>query len=214
MNCCASPIAAQFDHRLAERDLRRYRHGGPDPTTRLLLAELERWPLKDAEVLDIGGGIGVIGTELAGVLRLLIHVEAAPAYSAVARQALGERLGAARARFLEGDFVSIADTVPRADVVTLDRVVCCYPNANVLLERAAAKARRLFAFSYPRARWYVRLFVWLLNQGRRLAGNPYRGFVHAPQRMAEVLERAGLRHAGRSGTLAWIVDVYRRPDAA
>ena len=26
-----------------------------------------------------------------------------------------------------GDFVEIADQVPRADVVTLDKVICCYP---------------------------------------------------------------------------------------
>lgn len=216
MNCCpsAGPIAVQFDRRTAERDLRRYRRRGPDATTRLLLSELGRWPLEGATVLDIGGGIGVIGAELAGVLRRAIHVEAAPAYADVARRELGRRLGADRVRFLEGDFVSIADTVPRADVVTLDRVVCCYPDARGLLEHAAAKARRLLALSYPRARWYVRLVVWLQNQWRRVVGNPYRGFVHAPQRMAEELERAGLLHSGRRGTMVWVVDVYRRPDAA
>ncbi len=153
MNCCssASAIAVQFDRRIAERDLRRYRRRGPDSTTRLLLSELGRWPLRGAEVLDIGGGIGVIGMELASALRMAIHVEAAPAYLEVARRQLTQRLGADRARFLQGDFVSIADTVPRADVVTLDRVVCCYADASALLKQAAAKARRLLVFSYPRA---------------------------------------------------------------
>jgi magnesium-protoporphyrin O-methyltransferase len=215
MNCCpsASPVAVQFDRRIAERDLRRYRRRGPDSTTRLLLSELRRWPLAGAEVLDIGGGIGVIGVELASVLRSAIHVEAAPAYLDVARRELTQHLGADRARFLQGDFVSIADTVPRADVVTLDRVVCCYPDVSALLRQAAAKARRLLAFSYPRARWYVRLVVWLQNQWRQVTGNPYRGFVHPPRRMAEDLERAGLLHSSRCGTMTWIVDVYRRPDA-
>jgi len=214
MNCCpsASQIAFQFDRRVAERDLHRYRRRGPDPTTRLMLKELGRWPLHGTTLLDIGGGIGVLGAELAGVLGSTIHVEAAPAYQEVARRELEQRLGADRARFLEGDFVSIADTVPPVDVVTLDRVVCCYPDASALLGKAAAKAQRLLAFSYPRARWYVRLLVWLENLWRRVTGNPYRGFVHAPRRMGEELERAGLVHSGRRGTMAWIVDVYHRPN--
>jgi SAM-dependent methyltransferase len=216
MNCCSStgPITAQFDRRLAEQDLRRYRQRGPDPTTRLLLGELRRWSLGDAALLDVGGGIGVIGAELAGVVRSVIHLEAAPAYAAVARRELEQRLGVARVHFLEGDFVGMATAVPEVDVVTLDRVVCCYPDVDALLKAAAAKARRLLAFSYPRARWYVRLYVWVQNQYRRLGGNPYRGFVHAPARMAEVLKRAGLRRSSRRGTLAWIVDLYERPGSA
>jgi predicted TPR repeat methyltransferase len=212
MNCCANPIAAQFDRRKAEEDLRRYRRQGPDPTTRLLLAELRRWPLEGATMLDIGGGIGVIGAELADVLDSTTHLEAAPAYLEVARRELIRRLGADRARFLEGDFVRIADTVPAADVVTLDRVVCCYADGIALLGQAAAKARHLLALSYPRAHWHVRFVVWLSNLWRRVTGNPYRGFVHAPARLKEQLEQAGLVQAGRRGTIAWLVDVYRRPD--
>ena len=212
MTCCpgADPISVQFDRRTAERDLRRYRRSGPDRTTRLLLGELARWPLDGASVLDIGGGIGVIGAELSRAIQLAIHVEAAPAYLEVARRELTQRLGTDRVRFVEGDFVSCAGVVPRVDVVTLDRVVCCYADAATLLAQAAAKARRLLAFSYPRPVWYVRLIVGLQNRWRRFVGNPYRGFVHAPWRMAEELERAGLVHSARRTTVAWTVDVYRR----
>jgi magnesium-protoporphyrin O-methyltransferase len=216
VKCCpsASSPFVQFDRSLAQGDLRRYRRRGPDPTTRLLLSELHGWSLKDATVLDIGGGIGVIGAELAPVLRLATHVEAAPAYLEVARQELTQRLGPDRVHFVEGDFVKVSATPPAADVVTLDRVVCCYADASTLLQVAAAKTRRVLAFCYPRARWDVRLVVWVQNQWRRITGNPYRGFVHSPRRMADDLERGGLMLSRRRGTLVWIVDVYRRPDAA
>ncbi len=89
MVCCTGYCAAeaQFDRKVAERDLRRYRRRGADATTRLMLAELRRWPLEGRRLLDVGGGIGVISRELAdtGVASATI-VEASPAYLEVARR--------------------------------------------------------------------------------------------------------------------------------
>src|SRR5260370_12081168 len=82
MVCCTGYCAAeaQFNHKVAERDLRRYRRRGADATTRLMLAELRRWPLEGRRLLDVGGGIGVIIEELArnGVASATI-VETPPA---------------------------------------------------------------------------------------------------------------------------------------
>src|SRR6266478_2639368 len=91
MTRCNQYCAAekQFDSTVAERDLQRYRRGGPDAVTRLLLAELRRWPLQGEDLLDIGSGIGVIGAELAGTgLASATLVEASPAYLDVARARL------------------------------------------------------------------------------------------------------------------------------
>jgi magnesium-protoporphyrin O-methyltransferase len=54
-----------------------------------------------------------------------------------------------------GDFVSLAGTLPDTDVVKLNQVVCCYPEVEALLRGAAARDRRLLAFTYPRDRWYM-----------------------------------------------------------
>ena len=50
---------------MAEHDLRRYQRRGAAAITKLMLTELQRWPLQDADILDVGGGIGVISMELA-----------------------------------------------------------------------------------------------------------------------------------------------------
>ena len=215
MACCTQYCAAEeeFDGKVAERDLQRYRRRGPDAITRLMLAELRRWPLQGGQLLDVGGGIGVICAELADTGVAVTLVEASPAYLEVARRELGSRYSS-RAQFFLGDFVKIAGTLPDADVVTLDRVVCCYPDVEALLGAAAARARRLLAFTYPRDRWYMRAVIALENCWRRLTGNRFRAFVHPPQRMRAVLEAAGLVHAARYGTLVWILDLYRQPNAA
>ena len=216
MACCTGycAAAAQFDGKVAERDLRRYRKRGADVTTRLLLEELRRQPLEGRRLLDVGGGIGVISAELADTgLASVTMVEASPAYLDVARREVGSRYGSRPTQFILGDFAAIADTLPKADVVTLDRVVCCYPDAEALLQKAAERTLHLFAFTYPRDHWYIRMMIALENFWRRLTGNKFRAFVHPPQRMDATLEAAGLVRATRRETLVWVLELYRRDGA-
>jgi magnesium-protoporphyrin O-methyltransferase len=128
----------------------------------------------------------------------------------VARREAGSQYGSRPTQFILGDFAVIADTLPDADVVTLDHVVCCYADAEALLRQAAGLARQLLAFTYPRDRWYVRTLIVLENLWLRLTGKEFRAFVHAPERMGAVLEAAGLVRATRRETFVWTLDLYRR----
>lgn len=215
MVCCTRYCAAeaQFDSKVAERDLRRYRRRGPDATTRLILAELRRWPLEGRKLLDVGSGIGVISAELAGAgLASVTIVEASPAYLEVAQREVGSRYESRPTKFILGDFALIAATLRDADVVTLDRVVCCYPDSEALLRGAGDRARQLLVFTYPRDRWYVRTIFALENFWLWLTGNKFRAFVHSPERMGAVLEAAGLVRTTRRETLPWTLDLYHRGD--
>lgn len=161
--------------------------------------------------MDIGGGIGVIGIELAGSgLAGTTMVEASPAFLEAARSESESRYGPGNSQFILGDFVEIANTLPAADVVTLDRVVCCYPDDEALLREAASKALHLLAYTYPRDRWYVRMAIALENLGRRLAGNRFRAFVHSPGRMAATLNAAGFVRDARRTSFVWVLELYRR----
>jgi magnesium-protoporphyrin O-methyltransferase len=216
-SCCSSFFAAnqrQFSDAVARSDLTRYRRQGPDQTTRLL---------RDAifgaghgkTVLDVGAGIGALSFELlaAGAERVTA-VEAAPAYVAAAREEARRRNVSNRFDLVHGDFVSVAGNVMPADVVTMDRVVCCYPAYRPLLEAALRRSRRLLAFSYPRDRWYVRAAVGMQNLGRALFRNPFRGFVHSARDMEALLKQHGFVRMRRRETLKWSADLYVRADAA
>lgn len=213
MDCCAHCAATEklFGPKTAEADLRRYRRKGPDPSTRLILEELRRLPLAGASLLDVGGGIGVLGLELiAAGVHTVVQVDASPAYLAASQRQFAERGWSDRLRAVPGDFAAITEPLDSAELVTLDRVVCCYPEYERLLERASSLARDVLALSYPRDRWYVRVVIWLENLWRRITRSAFRAFVHSPARMARVLERAGLQSVARRTTAIWAVEVYRR----
>jgi SAM-dependent methyltransferase len=213
MTCCTGSCAAAgfFGPKIAQWDLRRYQRRGPDRITRLLLAELRRWPLAGLHLLDVGSGIGAIAAELAGDgLAGVTLADASPAYLDVARHHLGPRYASRPVRFILGDFAVTGAGLSDVDIVTLDRVVCCYPDAESLLRLAAARSRRLLAFTYPRDKWFVRAAFVLENSWFRLTGSRFRAFIHSPLRMASVLEAAGFVLAAHHETLPWTLDLYRR----
>lgn len=209
-HCCATE--KKFTARIAERDRRRYRRHGPDATTAAIVRGLERLELDGAAtLLDVGGGVGVIAQELfsRGVATAVL-VEAASSYLGAARAEAETRGTVTRLQFVRGDFAEVAGDIAPADVVTLDRVVCCYPDHRRLLARSAAKCRRAYAISYPRDRWPVRALFALQNFARRVLRDSFRTFVHRPAEMERVLLDAGLELASRVRTWVWVVDVYVR----
>jgi 2-polyprenyl-3-methyl-5-hydroxy-6-metoxy-1,4-benzoquinol methylase len=217
MTCCTGHCAAAgfFNSRIAERDLRRYRRRGPAASTGMLLSELRRWPLEGLHLLDVGAGIGVIPAELATAgLASATLADASPAFLEVARRNVGSRYGSRPAQFVLGDFAATAANLPDADIVTLDRVVCCYPDAAALLNAAATRSRRLLAFTHPRDRWYIRVGFALGNFIFRLVRNPFRIFVHSPQHMASILEAAGFVGAAHRESFLWSFHLYSRPMVA
>lgn len=213
MTCCAHcrVIDGKFGRKAAESDLRRYHRRGPDDTTRLILDMLRHLEPADIDLLDVGGGIGIIAHELMirGV-RAAILVEAAAAYLEAAAEEAKRRGNIERLRLLHGDFVDIAREVPRTDVVTLDRVVCCYPDYRRLLAAAGDKTRRALAISYPRDRWHVRLVIALQNLGRRLLRDRFQTFVHPQDEMHGVLSESGLRLREVKDGFVWHVALYVR----
>ena len=168
-NCCEITDNA-FSEAEARAELRNYRRRGPMNQTKLILESIRSLGLKNADLLDIGGGIGAIHHELLrDLVREATHVDASSAYLKEAKQEASRRGHSERVHFIHTDFTDVADQLPGADIVTLDRVVCCYPDFRRLLKAAAEHSRRALAFTYPRETWYMRFGLKAANffQGLR-----------------------------------------------
>ena len=212
-SCCSSfctTTERQFSDAVARRDLRRFRRRGPDATTRLLRDAILRAGAVES-VLDVGTGIGALSLELlaSGVPRA-VAVDAASAYLAVAREEAARRNVAGRLELLHGDFVTVGPQIAPADVVAMNRVVCCYPAYEPLLKTALGRSRRFFAFSYPHNRWYVRAVVSLMNLARAAFRNHFRVFVHSAAGMHALIARCGFSAVSRHTTPVWAVEVWAK----
>lgn len=212
MRCCSfdATVDQEFNDRRAAKELRRFRRRGAGATARMLLRGLTKGGLSRGTLLDVGAGVGALTWTLidSGVTSAVI-VEASRAYLSAA-EAEGHRRGQLRqAQLIHGDFLDVANRVPPVTVVTLDRVICYYPAYAGLLETALARAERLFAFSYPRDRWYVRTAVHVENLMRRRRSG-FRTFVHREAAMRRLIENAGFELVSHAQTLAWCGDVFVR----
>jgi magnesium-protoporphyrin O-methyltransferase len=213
--CCLPNYDLTFDAEEARRELIRYRSAGPESSTQRLIDALVAHGVAGARLLDIGGGVGAVQHALlaAGADRAL-DVDASSAYLAAAEGEARDRGLRDRIDYLHGDFVAVADEVEPAEIVTLDRVICCYPDVRALVGASAARATRLYGLVYPVDRWWTRLAVGIGNLWCRVRRRDYRAYVHPQRLVDEVVQSAGLVLARRQRSAFWQMDVFVRPQAA
>ena len=181
----------------------------------MLLDLLEPYRSAGVSLLDIAGGVGIIDHELlrAGAGHAVL-VDGSAAYLNVAREEASHAGLLDRIEFVEGDFVRRAAGIDAADIVTLDRVVCCYPDVASLVGLSAERARSAYGLVMPRDRWFVRLAIGLENAWFRVRRRPYRAFVHPTARVDAILAERGLHVTGERRTSFWRAVVYDRLAAA
>ncbi len=207
---CCQGVDEFFTYRVASRELRRYRLKGPVASSRKLIGALLSEGVTGRTLLDIGGGIGAIQHELlhAGAA-FAVSVDASVEYLRVAQQEairLGNRL---RTTLHHGDFVDLADKVDSADIVALDRVLCCYADAENLIKASAAKARQLYGLVYPRKSVLSYLSIVFFNGFMRLTRNKFRTFYHHPNKIHDLVTALGLSKVYSANTLLWHIAVYK-----
>jgi magnesium-protoporphyrin O-methyltransferase len=112
--------------------------------------------------------------------------------------------------FLSGDVVGQSTALEPADIVTLDRVVCCYGDAAALVSLTAGRARQVYGLVLPRDRWLVRVSLALEGLWFRLTRRAYRPYAHPNAWIDGLVAAQGLSPSAETGTFFWRVVVYTR----
>ncbi len=208
---CACAVGNEFGESAAKHDLETYRRSGPSRTTRWLLEGLGTGGVAGLTVLDIGAGVGAVHLELlkAGAAAAM-DVDGSPAYVATARSeatraGLSDRIG-----YEIGDFVELAPLIAPADLVALDRVVCCYPDMRALVGLSAGRALRRYGLVYPRDRLWIRAGAAVFNAASRLARRRLRFHAHRTAEVEGLIRASGFTPTYRRANLFWQVAVYER----
>lgn len=208
-HCCGAESI--FDQKSAVRDRKRYERKGPNKTTRLLLSALKKNELSELSVLDIGGGVGVIQHELLknGVIKAT-NVDASTAYQNTAREISVENGTDNLMHFMHGDFTDLEQDISIHDIVTLERVVCCYPHVDELLDTSLNKAAKYYGIVHPRSNIFFKalnkcadLYLWM-------KGNPFRTFMHSEKMMHGIIEEHGFKKIYSGNSTIWRVSLFKK----
>ena len=213
MACCNHCMDAQdfFNDKHARRELKQYRKKGAITSTQKLIDALCRWTDNASTLLDVGGGIGAIDHELLRQhLDKATLVEASPAYLKLSREEAERQGHGDRLESYEGDFVDMVSGLPVADLVTMDRVICCYPYMEQLVTAAASRSRQICGVVYPRERWFIRAGMRLLNWYTRLRRKEFRVYVHPRKDIDATFRNNGFELHEATTTLLWHIDIYAK----
>lgn len=208
---CSCCYDVEFDARLAERESRIYRRSGPRPATVALADALAGADPSGLTVLDIGGGVGALHhLLLQRGAASAVDVDASAPYLGAARRE-AERLGLAeRVSLVHGDFVAVAAGVAPADLVGLDRVVCCYPDAGMLVSAAAARTRKRLAIVVPPDGLLARLAVGAVNIWQRVLRSSFRMQAHPHAAIINAADEAGLEWVVTRPVGLWRLLLFER----
>lgn len=208
---CGCGLGNEFGEAAARRSLRSLRRSGPPQTTAWLIEGLRAGGVEGMTVLDIGAGVGAVHLELlASGASAATDVDGSPAFVAAAREESERRGMAGRVRHETGDFVVLAPDIGPADLVALDRVVCCYPDMEALVRLSVARARRRYGLVYPRDTWWIRAGGRVLDACARLARQQVRAYIHRTATVDSIVRAAGFAPRLRRTSLFWQMAVYER----
>jgi magnesium-protoporphyrin O-methyltransferase len=213
MSCCAPIVAdtGRLFSRFAAWHRWRFRLLGFERTQRQLIEGIRQGGMEDAELLEIGCGPGYLHRELLrGGAERATGVDLSEGMLDIARSEAQREGLAERTDYRLGDFTRLADTLPDAEVVILDKVVCCYPDWQTLVDLSLRKSRRLYALTYPRDRRLTRAGLRLMRWGLGRFGCCYQPYIHDPERIQAHVREMGLRPVYQALTATWITQVFAR----
>jgi Methyltransferase domain len=209
--CSAAGYRWAFSERRARREARRYERRGLDATSRRIVEILKAQGLDNRTLLEVGGGVGALQIELlkAGVTRA-VSIELTPTYEAAANGLLRRTGLQDRVERRLMDFAEPATDVEAADIVIMNRVLCCYPDMPKLAGAAAAHTRQMLVLSFPKERWWTRTGLTLSNLVLRATRRRFQVFVHRPEQILATAEHFGLKTTLNHAGFFWQVAALRR----
>ena len=213
MSACCDPdgYRKMFRTSEAEKRGRKYRKKGLDSTAGPMVRHIVDGGVGDRSVLEVGGGSATALAEiLSAGAESGVTVDISDAYLPVARRVLAEAGVSDRADVRVADFVLDTEAFESADIVFLNRVLCCYPGMEKMVDAAAGHSLGVLAMSYPRDRWFVRVIGragnWFLR--RRKVG--FQVHIHDPAAIDARAAAAGFEATGSGTTIVWHWRVWQR----
>lgn len=208
-HCCGAENV--FDLKGAQKEMKKYKRKGAGKTTKKLISLLNLQNLEGATLMDIGGGVGAIQWAfLKKGGKNTTDVDASKGYLEVARSYALEQGLSEQSTFLHSDLVDRTHDLSTFDYVTLDKVVCCYPDYTSLLETALNKCTKTIGLTYPLGGVVSKIIVQIQNIYLYFKKNPFRTYLHSPSEIEAFIRSKGFEPICKKISFPWHVQVYKR----
>jgi len=211
MSCCCphSKSGGRLFSFFARSYRRRFSKKGFEPSQVQLMQGLSEAGYDNATLLEVGSGVGYLHqTLLEQGAKDAVGIDLAPDMLKEAKEWAIEKGLAERTEYIQGDFIDLLDQVEPADVTILDKVVCCYPHAELLVNSTTAKTKRVYALTYPRKRWFTKLAMEVMAVGLKIIGSDFRAYVHNPDDIERWITGAGFKKIYQAQTFIWLSQTY------
>ncbi|HEY5890006.1 MAG TPA: hypothetical protein VIW94_04825 [Acidimicrobiia bacterium] len=210
-DCCnPSGYEKLFNSREAGKSLRLYDKNGLNRGAKRVVAYLKQQGLEGHRIIEVGGGIGALQIELlkAGAASA-VNVELSHGYQEVATQLVRREGLEGRVEQRIGDFTEMAEGM-EADDVIMNRVICCYPHLERLMDAALSASSHVVAATFPRDRILSRVAIGFENIYHRIRGRDFRAYLHPPKAIMETASRAGFEVAFNDSEFMWQSVVFEK----
>src|SRR5438309_10679652 len=101
------------------------------------------------------------------------------------------------------DFADATGQVEAADIVIMNRVICCYPDMPKLAGAAADHTREVLVVSFPKERWWTKAVIGLGDFALRVARPQLQIFPPPPYKILATAERHALKTASTQISFFW-----------
>ncbi len=214
MTCCGRQECTgtnKFFSKFSTKYAKRFRKKGLEKVQNHLLEGIKRVSIPDAEILDIGCGVGALHISL--LRDGAAHATGVDAATGMIRQAgtfAREHGVFEKINYVLGDFTQVGSDLPPADITILDKVVCCYENVDELINKSLEKTRRVYAVSMPRKNVFVRsgfLIEIFIAKMFKAAFHPY---WHNWEDLRTKIASRGFKPIYEGRTVLWSIAVFER----
>src|SRR6266699_2050976 len=198
-------IAETFDDQAHDRCCK-YKSNGLTASSQVLLDFISNRGLVGKTVLEIGCGTGFFALEtLRSGASSCVGIDLSSAAIQEANAFAKESGLEDRSRFEVANAASARQ--PASDVVVMDKVLCCYPDADALLKTASESSKELLGFVVPRDEGLMNLVEKLRKTGFRL-------YLHPLRSIDRLLSESGFHRSEKAKSRFWLIFVYKRSGPA
>ena len=208
-HCCGADLL--FDVKTANKQYKKYLKKGPSKVTQSVISQLKQLQPKGI-LIDVGGGIGAIQWWFhENKSNETYHIDASSGYLSLAKNHAGKIEVLEKSHFIMGDFTDYKD-LPKADVITLDKVICCYPDFKGILNHAFKYSKNIISITYPMDGVLAQVFREFGVLFMKLSKNPFKPYVHKVSEVRDLFNSNGFELKEKNLSFPWHIETYKRTD--